>query len=446
MTKKNKNLERIEKKAILVGGYVRDFILKLTSNDLDYVVEGETVESMLEAGFKLVGADFPVFLHPVTGDEYALARIERKNGVGYTGFSCETKDVSLKDDFGRRDLTVNSMGMDSDDNIIDFYNGIADIKNKILRHTTLAFAEDPLRVLRLARFTAKLVEFTIAEETKVLARSLKDELKYLTPERVFKELEKALKSERPSNYFRALLDLDALEIVHPEIFAMISCEQRTDYHAEGDVFEHTMRVLDEVSKLSKDPIVRYCALYHDIGKPVVDNKTGSFYDHEDYDVIKPLFDVLKEKKHPNSYVNMGMMVSEWHGFTHKFKSMKPGTLVKKMTGDSPAGSSKKKIKKTFPRKIEEFECLINVSKADNVGRILGTRKLSFDETELIFSGGSIEGFSRRGMKDHEVLRTIFTKLIEKVVLPKEVINGPVSGIKDFIFKEKVARVRSIKYK
>jgi len=415
----------------IVGGYVRDFIMGFSSNDIDYVVIGETEESMIKRGFKKVGADFAVFLHPKTGEEYALARTEKKEGVGYNGFSTVTEGISLEEDLGRRDLTINAIAMTDDGQYIDPYDGLLDIKHKVLRHTTSAFSEDPVRVLRLARFTARFVDFVISEETKILARSLKDELRELTPERVFKELEKALKSEKPSNYFRALFELDALEIVHPEIFAMIGVPQRFDYHAEGDVFEHTMRVLDEMSSLTDNPVARYAAIYHDIGKPITYKENGNFYGHGDIDVIFPAFNILKEKKHPNIYIKAATMVAEWHTFVHGFSTMKTKTLVKKMTS------------KTFPKKIEDFEMLLMASGADEKGRILGNRTLSFDETEFIFNGGEIEGFRRRDFPSYENEMKIFEAISKKVHLPKEVIEGPVIEIKNYIYREKLRRAKKI---
>ena len=422
------NLERIEGKAILVGGAVRDALMGKESKDLDYLVLGETVESMLEAGFTLVGADFPVFLHPITKDEYALARIERKTGKGYTEFSCETNGVSFEEDMSRRDLTINAMGRDKDGNILDPFNGQKDLEDKILRHTTVAFAEDPLRVLRLARFNARYPEFTIAKETKELAISLKEELSYLTPERVFKELEKVLGEEKPSVYFRTLLELEALEVVHPEIFAMVGVPQRFDYHAEGDVFEHTMRVLDEISKRTTDIVARYTALYHDVGKPVSFNRDGNFYAHSDESTLKEIFAELKDKKHPNRFTKMGLMVAEYHTFVHGVPGMKPKTLVKKMTN------------KSFPSNKEDFEILLLVSGADEVGRILGTRTLTFDEVEDAFNGSFLDGFSQRDFPKYERIRLAFEELSKKVELPKNIIEGPVGGIKDYIYRTRVDRV------
>ena len=417
----------------IVGGYVRDLKMGIESNDIDYVILGETPESMKAMGYESVGKGFPVFY--VDGEENALAREEIKTGKGYGGFDFKTKNVSLETDLGRRDLTINSIALTNNGEYIDPYNGISDIENKILRHIVnpvsgkTAFGEDPTRVLRLARFTARFTDFTIAKETIILARSLKDELSSLTPERVFKELNKALISEKPSNYFRSLLLLDALENVHPEIFAMIGVPQRFDYHAEGDVFEHTMRVLDETCKVTDCVLTRYAALYHDIGKPITFKERGNFHDHGGERIIKPLFEILKAKKHPTNFLKAGKIVAEWHTFIHGFDGMKATTLVKKMTN------------KTFPSKEEDFEILLKATGPDERGRILGDRTLDFNEVENIFTGGNIEGFSQRETPTYSKVRTVFVALSKKVDLPKEIIDGSVHELKEFIYLEKVRRVK-----
>lgn len=411
----------------IVGGFVRDKILGIPSNDIDYVVVGETEESMLAKGFKKVGADFDVFLCPLTGDEYALVGIDEKTGVGYTGFVRNTKNVSLIQDLGRRDLTGNAIAMTEDGEFVDPFNGIEDLKNKILRHTTEAFADDSLRVLRLARFTARFVDFTIADETKELAKSLRHELKYLTKERVFKELEKALKSEKPSNYFRSLLELDALDIVHPEIFAMVNVYQRHDYHAEGCVFEHTMRVLDEICLLTDNSVIRYAALYHEIGKPSTSNGEGNFYGYEDEELVLQEIKKLKERKHPNEYTKLAHKVVVWHTFVHQYSKMNTKKWVRRMT------------EKSFPTDEEEFEKLLFVATADEKGRVLGNRILSFDEVEMIFNGNSIDGFERRDAPDYSELRNIFKAVKKKVELPEEVIAKGVHSIKEYIYREQIKR-------
>jgi len=258
-----------------VGGAVRDMLLGKQPNDLDYVVVGSTEEEMLSLGFEKVGADFPVFLHPETHDEYALARIERKTGSGYNGFTVNaSQSVTLKEDLERRDLTVNAMAMDENDVLYDPFNGQKDLKNKTLRHVSEAFKDDPLRILRIARFCAKMPGFTVADETASMMKKMvaDGEINELTKERIWKEIEKVMVTPRPSRFFEVLDDLGALEVIFPEIKKMQGIPQPKKHHAEGDVYIHVMMVLDRATDLSANLsdenkiLVRMAALYHDIGK------------------------------------------------------------------------------------------------------------------------------------------------------------------------------------
>jgi tRNA nucleotidyltransferase (CCA-adding enzyme) len=262
-------------KKYIVGGAVRDKLLGKEPNDIDYVVVGSSPEEMLELGFDEVGEDFPVFLHPITRDEYALARTERKSGVGYTGFVFKyDKTITLELDLLRRDLTVNAMAIDENGVIIDPYGGQKDLKNKVLRHVSEAFQDDPLRVLRVARFCAKMPEFTIAPETRDMLRKMVAEgaIDDLKKERMWKEIEKVMPSTKPSRFFEVLDDLGALDKIFPEIKKMQGIPQPKVHHAEGDVYIHVMMVLDSATELSKDLsdenkiLVRMAALFHDIGK------------------------------------------------------------------------------------------------------------------------------------------------------------------------------------
>jgi tRNA nucleotidyltransferase (CCA-adding enzyme) len=220
----------------LVGGAVRDKLLGRDSKDLDYVVVGSSREEMISLGYKQVGADFPVFLHPETQDEYALARIEKKSGTGYAGFETDTENVSLEDDLKRRDLTINAIAMDSDGNIVDPFGGVADLENHVLRHVSEAFAEDPLRVLRVARFAARYAHrgFTVAPETNKLMQSLvkQGEISNLTKERVWIETEKALSEKNPELFFRQLEKVGATKVLMPELTdeAMLALEVNKGNH------------------------------------------------------------------------------------------------------------------------------------------------------------------------------------------------------------------------
>ena len=256
----------------LVGGAVRDKLLGLPIADRDWVVVGSTPDDLIGRGFKQVGKDFPVFLSPDTGDEYALARTERKVGAGHTGFEVNFDPrVTLAEDLMRRDLTINSLAYDTEANvIIDPLNCIQDLHGKKLRHTSQAFIEDPLRVLRTARFAARFhhLGFTIADETMALMKQLVDggDLHNLTPERVWNETEKALKTETPTVYFEVLRECGALAVVLPEVDSLFGVPQRADYHPEIDTGIHTLLVLARCSELTSDPVTRFAALCHDLGK------------------------------------------------------------------------------------------------------------------------------------------------------------------------------------
>ena len=268
-------------KTYLVGGAVRDRLLGIlldlpqdarAAADRDFVVVGETPDSMLAAGFKPVGRDFPVFLHPRTGEEYALARTERQSGRGYRGFIVHAApDVSLDQDLGRRDFTINAIAEDAEGNLVDPYGGVRDLHARILRHVGDAFVEDPLRVLRAARFMSRFAPygFRIAPETLALMRDMarSGELDALTPERVWQELSRALASTQPSAFLRALRDADALAVVLPEVDALYGVPQRAEFHPEVDTGVHTEMVCDMAARIAPgDAVIGFAALTHDLGK------------------------------------------------------------------------------------------------------------------------------------------------------------------------------------
>ena len=255
----------------LVGGAVRDRLLKLPVKDCDYMVVGSTPEELLSLGYQQVGKDFPVFLHPETGDEYALARTERKQGSGYNGFSCYSgKDVSLEDDLIRRDLTINAIAEDESGQVFDPYLGLQDLQDKVLRHVSPAFSEDPLRVLRVARFAARFFKlgFCIAPDTLLLMQQLSEsgELSHLTPERVWAETEKALITDSPQVYFQVLRDCGALAVLFPEIDNLFGVPGPKRWHPEIDTGIHTLMVVEQSVLLSNDVAFRFACLVHDLGK------------------------------------------------------------------------------------------------------------------------------------------------------------------------------------
>ena len=255
----------------LVGGAVRDALLGLPITERDWVVVGTTPEQMLAQGFKQVGRDFPVFLHPSTNEEYALARTERKQGQGYHGFACfSDPSITLEDDLLRRDLTINAMAQCAEGVIVDPFNGQADLKNRQLRHVSAAFSEDPLRILRIARFAAKLASFNfqIADETLELMTQMiaSGELACLTPERVWLETVKALQTQAPQRYFEVLQQVGALQVLMPELSCLFSVPQESKWHPEGDVGTHSLLVLQAMRKISDDVACLWAALCHDVGK------------------------------------------------------------------------------------------------------------------------------------------------------------------------------------
>ncbi|MFT7411685.1 MAG: tRNA nucleotidyltransferase (CCA-adding enzyme) [Paraglaciecola sp.] len=316
----------------LVGGAVRDKLLGRPIKDQDWVVVGSTPEKMLAQGYQAVGADFPVFLHPKTKEEYALARIERKVGVGYTGFSCDaSSEVSLEEDLMRRDLTINAMAMDDQGNIIDPYNGQQDLDNKLLRHVSDAFIEDPLRVLRVARFAARYhnLGFRIAPKTMALMQTIVEsgELIALSAERVWQETARSLMETHPEVYFENLRSCGALAAWFPELDVLWGIPNPPKWHPEIDTGIHTMMVLQQAVKLSDKLSVRFAGLVHDLGKGLTPPENWpSHQGHEKLglEAINTLCDRLKA---PNDCRELGLMVSQYHTHTHQAFELKASTIL-----------------------------------------------------------------------------------------------------------------------
>ncbi len=316
----------------LVGGAVRDKLLGIPVKDRDWVVVGATPEEMIEQGFKAVGKDFPVFLHPETKEEYALARTERKSGKGYKGFTFHTSpDVTLEEDLQRRDLTINAIAEDDAGNLIDPYGGEADLKQGMLRHVSDAFVEDPLRVLRIARFAATL-GFKISPETTRLLKEISktDELEALVPERVWTEMEKALSGKYPARFILVLRSCNALVKLFPEIEALFGVPQPKEYHPEVDTGLHTIMSLNQSARLSDDPMIRFAALVHDLGKASTPkNDLPSHHGHEARGV-KIIDKLCKRYRIPNRYHELASSVSKFHLDCHRIQEMKPETVLKKL--------------------------------------------------------------------------------------------------------------------
>lgn len=316
----------------IVGGAVRDRLLKQPVYDQDYVVVGATAEQMREWGFEQVGADFPVFLHPVSHEEYALARTERKQGKGYKGFVFSTENVTLEEDLMRRDLTINAIAEDAGGKLIDPYHGQQDIENRLLRHVSDAFAEDPVRVLRVARFAARFhhLGFRVADETLELMRKMVDngEVAHLVPERVTAELFKALDTKSPQVFFEVLRDCGALAVIFPEIDALFGVPQRADYHPEIDTGVHVMMCLGEAAKRDSSRLTRYAVLCHDLGKATTPpDILPSHHGHEGRGIAlaKQLSNRLKV---PKKYREIGMKTAEFHSHIHRIDELKPQTILK----------------------------------------------------------------------------------------------------------------------
>ncbi|MBZ6072500.1 multifunctional CCA addition/repair protein [Aeromonas schubertii] len=345
----------------LVGGAVRDRLLGLPQGDRDHVVVGATVQQMLDLGYQQVGRDFPVFLHPRTQEEYALARTERKQGHGYTGFVCHAApDVTLEQDLLRRDLTINAIAEDDDGTLVDPYHGQRDLALRVLRHVSPAFGEDPLRVLRVARFAARFHAqgFTIAPETLALMRQMTEagELAHLTPERVWKEMERVLLGPAPRVFFEVLRECGALKVLLPELEALYGVPAPVKWHPEVDTGLHTMLVLDQACRLSPELPVRFAALCHDLGKGLTPPAFWpSHHGHGQKGL--PLIRALCERlRVPNDCRDLALLVSDLHTHIHIAFDLKPATLLKVFD------------KADAWRRPERFAQLLDACRADFFGR------------------------------------------------------------------------------
>lgn len=315
-----------------VGGAVRDKLLNYPCFENDWVVVGSSPEEMIKLGYQPVGNDFPVFINAETGEEYALARTERKSGVGYQGFTFHTApNISLEDDLIRRDLTINAIAEDEDGHIIDPYGGREDLSQKVLRHVSNAFVEDPLRVLRVARFAARYhhLGFTVAPETQTLMKSIVNsgELTHLAVERVWKETDRALCEQSPDLFIQTLRDCGALAALLPEVNNLFGVAQRADYHPEIDTGIHTLMALQQAAILSDKPAIRFAVLVHDLGKGITpDHILPSHSGHEarGLPLVKAVCDRLKA---PNEHRQLAMTVTEFHLLCHKARELQPDTLL-----------------------------------------------------------------------------------------------------------------------
>lgn len=317
-------------KTYCVGGAVRDELLGLPVKDKDFVVVGATPQAMLDAGYRPVGKDFPVFLHPKTHDEYALARTERKTGAGYKGFAVHASpEVTLEEDLARRDLTINAIAKDADGKLIDPFNGVADLKARTLRHVSDAFAEDPVRILRAARFAARFTEFSVAPETLKLMQQMvqNGEVDALVPERVWQELSKGLMEQKPSRMFEVLRACGALQKILPELDKLWGVPQPPQHHPEIDTGVHVMMVIDYAAKQNFTLPVRFAALMHDLGKGATPADLLPRHIGHEVRSVDLLKDICKRLRVPNDCRELAHIVAKFHGKLHQTSKMRPGTLL-----------------------------------------------------------------------------------------------------------------------
>ena len=348
-------------KTFLVGGAVRDRLLGRQPLEHDYVVVGATPDELVALGYRPVGKDFPVFLHPTTGEQYALARIERKTGPGYHGFETRfSPDVTLEDDLGRRDLTINAMAQDDDGTLVDPHGGRRDIAARLLRHVSAAFVEDPLRVLRVARFAARFAPlgFSVAPETMQLMRGIvaSGELSALVPERVWVETARALGEDRPTVYFEVLRECGALAVLFPEVEALYGVPQPPRWHPEIDTGLHTMQALEVAAGLSPDTTVRFAALVHDLGKGVTPREQWPRHlGHEEAGALL-IEGVCARLRVPNEHRDLAVLVARHHAKVHRAAELRPATMLDLLEATDAF------------RRAERFERLLLACEADARGR------------------------------------------------------------------------------
>ncbi|MCL4139149.1 UNVERIFIED_CONTAM: hypothetical protein GTU68_021836 [Idotea baltica] len=313
----------------LVGGSVRDQLLGLPIKDRDWVVVGSSPEEMHQKGFRPVGKDFPVFLHPDSQEEYALARTERKTAPGYKGFAIHADpSVTLEQDLARRDLTINAIAQDAEGRLIDPYNGQQDLKDKKLRHVSDAFTEDPVRVLRIARFAARF-NFTIVDETKALIRQMvkAGELDHLVPERVWQELAKALQTKQPSRFFTSLREAGALNSLFPEVDRLFGVPQVPKWHPEVDTGIHVMMVIDQAARLSNDVAVMFAALCHDLGKGTTPTDILPQHNGHEARSIGLTQQLCQRIRPPKEIQTLALKVAEYHTHMHLLMELKADTIL-----------------------------------------------------------------------------------------------------------------------
>jgi len=384
----------------LVGGAVRDRCLGLPVREKDWVVTQATPEEMLRLGYRQVGRDFPVFIHAETGEEYALARTEKKTAPGYKGFTVHASpEVTLEQDLQRRDLTINAMAVDSRGELIDPCGGRKDLEKKKLRHISPAFREDPVRLLRVARFAARFADsgFTVAEETMELMRGMvaDGEADALVAERIWQETHTALLEPRPQVFFQILRDCGALPVLFPELEALFGVPQNPKWHPEIDCGVHMMMALQLAARLSDDPVVRFAVLVHDLGKgttPKDDLPRHIGHEKRSVDLILEMGARLRI---PNEYLGLARLVAQWHGHCHRAMELRPATLLKLIEATDAWRR---------PQRLENF---LTACEADYRGRG-GFTERDYPQADLVrdmakLSGGiAAESLDLDGLKGDEI--------------------------------------------
>jgi tRNA nucleotidyltransferase (CCA-adding enzyme) len=347
-------------KTFLVGGAVRDELLGLPVQDRDFVVVGATPEQMLSKGFEPVGNDFPVFLHPQTHEEYALARTERKTARGYRGFQVySAPDVTLEQDLARRDLTINAMAKDDGGRLIDPHCGAADLRAKVLRHVSPAFAEDPVRILRVARFAARFTDFTVAPETVALMRTMVDagEVDALVAERVWQELARGLMEAQPSRMFEMLRTCGALAKILPEVDRLFGVPQPAEYHPEVDTGVHVMMVVDYAAARQFTLDVRFAALTHDLGKGTTPPEEWPKHHGHEARGVALLMDLCERLKVPIDCRDLAALAARYHGDIHRALELRPETIARLLQAADGY------------RRPARFRALLSACEADSRGRL-----------------------------------------------------------------------------
>jgi len=400
----------------LVGGAVRDKLLGRPVKERDWVVVGATPEAMRAQGFTQVGKDFPVFLHPETHEEYALARTERNTAPGYHGFEVHASpDVTLADDLQRRDLTINALAEDAQGQLIDYYGGRQDLEDRLLRHISPAFAEDPVRILRVARFAARLAAdgFRVADETRQLMRDMvaSGEVDALVPERVWQELVRALGEATPSRFIEVLRDCGALAVLFPEINRLFGIPQPERYHPEIDTGVHTLMVLDQAARLSEEPLVRFAALTHDLGKGLTPRE--QWPGHRGHEARSAeLVDALCDRyKAPNDFRALARLAARYHMRCHKAFELRPATLLETLEATDAF------------RRPERLERLLLACEADYRGR---------------------EGLEDRPYPQAELMRRAYeaAAAVEARPLAEQGLNG--QAIREALTRQRIEAIKAVR--